>query len=114
MASSSGRDPRVVSTERARLLLGNPGQQGLLAVANVAAELYVGDSTAARVLAYPAHRDAQQLGDVRSGEQSLVQQSRGRLAQITDRASPQARVPVCARTRSGARRSCARRGFGQG
>jgi hypothetical protein len=32
------------------------------------------------VLAHPAHRDAQQLGDVDSGEQAIIQDKRGRLA----------------------------------
>ena len=70
----------MVAPERARLLLGDPAYDGLLAVANVVSELDVGDAAAARVLAHPADRDAQQLGDVDSGEQAIIHDERGRLA----------------------------------
>jgi hypothetical protein len=70
--SSSGRDPWAVSPERACLLLGDPGYDCLLSVADVVSELDVGDAAAAGVFAHPAHRDAEQLGDVGGGEQAIT------------------------------------------
>src|SRR5439155_3433797 len=69
--SGSRWDAWLVSPERARFLLGNPAYDRLVAIANVVPELDVGDATAAGVLAHPAHRDAQQLGDVGCGEEAL-------------------------------------------
>lgn len=62
----------AVPSERARLLLGNPAYDCLLPVAHVVPELDVGDKAASRVLAHPAHRDAEQLGDVGGGEQMIT------------------------------------------
>lgn len=62
----------MVSAERARLLLGNPAYDGVVPVADVVSELDVGDAAAAGVLAHPAHRDAQQLGDVDGGEEAIA------------------------------------------
>lgn len=42
---------RAVASERTRLLLGNPAYDRLVPVADVAAELDVGDATASRMLA---------------------------------------------------------------
>jgi hypothetical protein len=61
-----------MSPERARLLLGDPAYDGLLPIADVAAELDVGDAAAPRVLADPADRNAEQLGDVGGGEESIA------------------------------------------
>ena len=65
-------DPRVVSSERSRFLLGDPAYECLVAVADVVAELDVWDAAAAGVLAYPACRDAQQLGDLGGGEEAVA------------------------------------------
>jgi hypothetical protein len=40
----------------------------------------VGDAAATRVLPHPAHRDAEQLGDVGGGEQSITQDEGDKLA----------------------------------
>lgn len=63
---------RVVSPERASLLLGDPAYDGVVAVADVVSELDVGDAAAAGVFAYPADRDGEQLGDVGGGEETLA------------------------------------------
>jgi hypothetical protein len=68
----SCRDLRAVSSECARLLLADPAYDRLLPVADVASELDVGDEAASRVLAHPAHRDAQQLGYVGGGEETVA------------------------------------------
>jgi hypothetical protein len=61
-----------MAPEYARLLLADPAYDRLLARADVAAELDVGDAAAPRMLAHPAHRDAQQLGDVGGGEKAVA------------------------------------------
>jgi hypothetical protein len=61
-----------VSPEGARLLLGYPAYDRLLPVADVVSELDVRDARVACVFAYPADRDAQQLGDVGGGEESIT------------------------------------------
>ena len=62
----------MVAAEGTGLLLGDPAYDGLLSVADVPAELDVGDATASGVLAYPADRDAEQLGDVGGGEEAVA------------------------------------------
>ena len=61
-----------MSSERTRLLLNDPAYDRLLPIAHVASELDVGDEAASRMLAHPAHRDAQQLGDVGGGEETVA------------------------------------------
>jgi hypothetical protein len=61
-----------VSPEGARLLLGHPAYDRLLPVADVVSELDVRDAAVAGVLAYPAHRDAEQLGDIGGGEETIT------------------------------------------
>jgi transcriptional regulator with XRE-family HTH domain len=73
-------------------LLRHPGYERLLPVADVAAELDVGDAAAAGVVAYPAHRDTQQFGDIGGGEETVTSHGRCRLAYIPDGASPEVRV----------------------
>jgi hypothetical protein len=73
-------DLRAVSSEGARLLVGNPAYDGLVSVADVTPELDVWDAAAARVLAYPAHRDAQQLGDLGGGEEALASHILGQIS----------------------------------
>lgn len=51
-----------------------------MSVADVVSELNVGDAAAAGVFAHPAHRDAQQLGDVGGGEQAIIHDDGGKLA----------------------------------
>jgi hypothetical protein len=70
--SSSGRDSWTVSAERGRLLFGHPGYDGVVSVAHVMPELNVGDPPASRMLAHPTDRDAQQLGDISGGEETLT------------------------------------------
>ena len=82
-----------MSPEGARLLLGDPAYDRFLSVADVVSELDVRDAAAAGVLAYPAHRNAQQFGDIGGGEETVTPHRRGRLAYIPDRASPPVRVP---------------------
>jgi hypothetical protein len=53
-------------------LLGDQAYDRVLPVADVVSELDVGDAAAAGVFAHPAHRDAQQLGDVGGGEQAIT------------------------------------------
>jgi hypothetical protein len=62
----------MVTAEGARLLLGNPAYDGLLPVADVAAELDMRDAAASGVLAHPADRDAEQLGDVGGGQETVT------------------------------------------
>jgi len=69
---TSCRDLRAVSSECARLLLADPAYDRLLPIADVASELDVGDEAASRMLAHPAHRDAQQLGYVSGGEETVA------------------------------------------
>jgi hypothetical protein len=76
-----------MSPERARFLLSDPAYDGLVAVADVVSELDVGDAAAAGVLAHPADRDAQEFGDVVSGEKAVALHYRGRLAYVTAGAS---------------------------
>jgi hypothetical protein len=61
----------VVTAEGAGLLLGDPAYEGLLSVADVAAELDMWDAAAPGVLAHPADRNAEQLGDVGGGEETV-------------------------------------------
>lgn len=68
----SCRDLWAVPSECARLLLADPAYDRLLPIADVASELDVGDEAASRMLAHPAHRDAQQLGDVGGGEETVA------------------------------------------
>ena len=63
---------RPVAAEGARLLFGDPSDDGFLSVAHVSAELDVGNAAAACVLADPADRDAEALGDVCGGEQPVA------------------------------------------
>ena len=65
----------MVTAEGAGLLLSDPAYEGLLSVADVAAELDMRDAAAPGVLAHPADRDAQQLGDVGSSEETIAQSS---------------------------------------
>jgi hypothetical protein len=68
----------VVTAEGAGLLLGDPAYDGLLPVADVAAELDMRDSTVPRMLAHPTDRNAQQLGDVGGGEKTVAHNLAGR------------------------------------
>ena len=61
-----------MSPEGARLLLGYPAYDRLLPVAHVVSELDVRDAAVPGVLAYPAHRDAEQLGDIGGGEERII------------------------------------------
>src|ERR1043166_4350124 len=79
-------DLRMVPAERTCLLFGDPSDDRLLPVTHVAAELDVGDAPTASMLAYPADRDAEQVGDICGGEQPVALHDRGRLASIPDRA----------------------------
>jgi hypothetical protein len=79
-----------VSPERARLLLADPAYDRLLPIADVTAKLDMRDEAASRMLAHPAHRDAQQLGYVGGGEETVAhfhKNYRGILAYIDDRPS---------------------------
>jgi hypothetical protein len=62
----------VVATEGAGFLLGDPAYDGLMSVADVTTELNVWDAAAPGVFAHPADRDAEQLGDVDSGEETVA------------------------------------------
>ena len=61
----------MVLAKRASFQLRDPDYDRLLSIADVVSELDVGNATAAGVLAYPAHRDTEQLGDVGGGEEAL-------------------------------------------
>jgi hypothetical protein len=53
-------------------LLGDPAYDRFLSVADIVSKLNVRDTAVAGVLAYPAHRDTQKLGDIRGGEETVT------------------------------------------
>jgi transcriptional regulator with XRE-family HTH domain len=81
-----------VFPEGAGLLPGDPAYDRFLSVADVVSELDVRDAAVAGVLAYPAHRNTQQFGDIGGSEEAVTPHRRCRLAYIPDRASPHVRV----------------------
>ncbi len=56
----------------AHFLLGDPGEHRLSSIALVAAERDVGEMVVSRVLAHPALRHGEEIGDFAGGEESVA------------------------------------------